>query len=91
MKPPSARELLTDLWADADEVVRRHLSDRDKLHQAYQLAARVEKVLAEIEAWKDHPGAARQLAHKIERLLNGQTRDVKASPYQSASSRRRSS
>lgn len=42
---PTCRELLDDLWADADEVVKRHLSDQQKLHQAYLLATRVERVL----------------------------------------------
>ncbi len=60
---PSVRTLLTDLWADADEVVRRHLTDQRKLHQAYALAARVEKMLAlhrrdQRRQWTDEEGCA---------------------------------
>ena len=65
MSDPTVRDLLDSFASCKDE-------DRSlAIFEAEQLAARVERVLAEIETWKDHPGAARQLAHKIERLLNG--------------------
>ncbi len=75
MSKLGARELLADLWADADEVVRRHLTDQEKLQQAYALAARVEKALTACERAKtagvDHPDTV-LLAMRVLRLLNGE-------------------
>jgi hypothetical protein len=74
-KPPAVRELLEDLWADADEVVKRGLSDQKKLSRAYTLASRVEEVLALCkEARNPQRGDQPNLlwADDVESLLNGE-------------------